>query len=199
MMETISLKEPMAAAPIEVTPARADDARAIAEVHVRSWQHAYEGLLPEEFLATLSVEKREFWWRETLVRGSPQVLVARDDEGLCGFVCFGASRDEDAPPATAEIWAIYLLPRVWSRGVGQRLWRQALARLRADGARRVTLWALAGNARAIRFYRREGFTADEASRRSFELGGVAVDEIRYLRHIEAPVGESSAAGAPTSP
>jgi ribosomal protein S18 acetylase RimI-like enzyme len=189
----------MATAPIEITTAGADDARVIAEVHVRSWQHAYEGLLPEEFLATLSVEKREYWWCETLARGSPQLLVARDDGGLCGFACFGASRDEDAPPATAEIWAIYLLPRVWSLGVGQRLWRPALARLRADGARRVMLWALAGNQRAIHFYQREGFTVDETSRRSLDLGGAAVDEIRYLRHIEAPAGESSAAVVPSAP
>lgn len=189
----------MATAPIEITYARADDGRAIAEVHVRSWQHAYLGLLPEEFLATLSVEQRESWWRETLLRGSPQVLVARDGQGLCGFVCFGASRDEDAPFGTGEIWAIYLLPRVWSRGVGQRLWRQALARLRADDFCRVTLWALVGNERAIRFYAREGFSAEKASRRSLELGGAAVDEIRYLRHIEAPAGESSAIASPSSP
>lgn len=188
----------MASAPIEITVARMEDAHAIAEVHVRSWQHAYQGLLPEQFLATLSVEQREFWWRETLARGSPQVLVARDAEGACGFVCFGASRDEDASPATAEIWAIYLLRRVWSRGVGQRLWQQALERLQAEGARRVTLWVLADNEQAIRFYQREGFSAQEASRRSLELGGVAVEEIRYLRHIEARSGESSAAGGPSS-
>lgn len=188
----------MATAPIEITPARADDARAIAEVHVRSWQNAYEGLLPEAFLATLSVEKRELWWRETLARGSPQVLVARDEESVCGFVCFGASRDEGAPPATSEFWAIYLLPRVWSRGVGRRLCGQALVQLRADGFRQIMLWVLAGNERAVRFYRREGFSADETSRRSLDLGGVAVDEIRYLRHIEAPAVASSAAVVPSS-
>jgi len=33
-----------------VRDARAEDAAAIAEVHVRAWQAAYRGLMPEDFL-----------------------------------------------------------------------------------------------------------------------------------------------------
>jgi hypothetical protein len=36
------------------------DAPAIGEVHVRSWQAAYEGLIPADFLARLSAEMRGF-------------------------------------------------------------------------------------------------------------------------------------------
>jgi hypothetical protein len=35
------------------------DARGIAEVHVRSWQTAYAGIVPDEDLAQLSVDERE--------------------------------------------------------------------------------------------------------------------------------------------
>jgi hypothetical protein len=36
-----------------------EDAEAIAKVHVASWQAAYKGLMPAEFLASLSVERRK--------------------------------------------------------------------------------------------------------------------------------------------
>jgi hypothetical protein len=35
------------------------DARGIAEVHVRSWQAAYAGIIPDEEFARLSVDQRE--------------------------------------------------------------------------------------------------------------------------------------------
>ena len=39
------------------------DARGIAEVHVRSWQAVYAGIVPDEDLARLSVDQRHEFWR----------------------------------------------------------------------------------------------------------------------------------------
>jgi hypothetical protein len=52
-----------------------NDARAIAEVHVKSWQVAYRGLLPEDFLQNLSVERREEQWRRALQNPEQVILV----------------------------------------------------------------------------------------------------------------------------
>ena len=43
-----------------------DDARGLAEVHVRSWQAAYKGQLPDDILDNLSVDQREQQWHLTL-------------------------------------------------------------------------------------------------------------------------------------
>ena len=40
-----------------VRDAELRDARGIAEVHVRSWQAAYAGIIPDEELARLSVDQ----------------------------------------------------------------------------------------------------------------------------------------------
>ena len=45
------------------TPA---DAAAIAGVHVRSWQAAYRGIVPDEVLDGLSLPDREQRWRSIL-------------------------------------------------------------------------------------------------------------------------------------
>ena len=49
-----------------VREATVDDARSIAEVHVRIWQETYVGQVPQEYLDGLSVESREARWRESL-------------------------------------------------------------------------------------------------------------------------------------
>lgn len=51
---------------IAVRQAAADDARAIAAVHVEGWRWAYRGLVPDAWLDALSVDQREAMWRATL-------------------------------------------------------------------------------------------------------------------------------------
>jgi ribosomal protein S18 acetylase RimI-like enzyme len=63
------------------------------------------------------------------------------------------------------------------------LWLRTLREMKLAGAARVTLWVLAKNERAIRFYRVAGFTEDVGSRKSIQIGGVSVDEVRYVRQL----------------
>ena len=41
-----------------IRPAKSDDALEVARVHVRSWQAAYRGLLPDDYLDDLRAEER---------------------------------------------------------------------------------------------------------------------------------------------
>jgi GNAT superfamily N-acetyltransferase len=80
-----------------------------------------------------------------------------------------------------ELYALYLLPAWWSAGVGRALMVSVLDALRGDRYRRVVLWVLADNARARRFYEREGFTVDGGTNILTGLGGVL--EVRYARDV----------------
>lgn len=161
------------------------DCRAIAEVHVGSWRQAYKHILPADYLASLSVDQREALWRNSLRQGSPQLLVARHAAGIAGFVAFGPSRDQDAVPQCAEIWALYLAPDFWSQGAGRRLWLAARERLVEQGFTTVTLWVIAGNERAIRFYRAAGFQEEPGSIKDFQRAGVRLLEVRHRQAIAA--------------
>ena len=169
---------------MKISRAVPEDAPAIARVQVRSWQVAYEGILPADYLATLTAEKREAMWREFIARGSPQLLVARDDEGIVGFAAFGPCRDENAAADRAEVWAIYVAPSHWSQGVGSQLCRETRERLVDQGYCSVSLWVLTGNTRAIQFYGRVGFVADEASTKEVIVAGNALREIRYVAELQ---------------
>jgi L-amino acid N-acyltransferase YncA len=169
---------------MNISPAASEDAAAIARVQVRSWQAAYAHLMPEDYLANLSVEKRELMWREFIPRGSPELLVARDEECVVGFIAFGPCRDEGVATTRAEIWAIYISPSHWGQGAGSLLWSRARARLTEQGYRSVSAWVLTGNERAIQFYGGVGFAVDAASAKEVVLGGAALQEIRYVGDLQ---------------
>lgn len=146
-----------------VRDATPDDARAIAAVHVHSWQDGYRDLMPAELLDGLSVDHRERAWRELLDGGDARMLVAEVDDSVAGFAAFvHRSRDDDAADGTAEIAALYVDPTCWRRGVATALLREALVRLSLSGAEEVTVWVLDGNAAGIAFYEEARFGADGA-------------------------------------
>ena len=166
----------------EATPA---DALDIAAVHVESWQVGYRGLIPDDVLAGLSVESREQWWRQTLsVPGMRGTLVAVQDTAVLGFAV--RRRRPRGRPDCGELYAMYLRPTSWRRGMGSALHAAALARLRALGYDRASLWMLAGNERALRFYRRLGWAEDGRRKVIDGPGGVRMDH-RGLGRRLAPL------------
>jgi GNAT superfamily N-acetyltransferase len=157
-----------------------DDADAIAAVHVASWQAAYAGVLPDHVLAALSVAERATRWRTRLVAPSPSTtLVAADHDDVLGFASVGPSRDPDAPsPDTGQLHAIYVDPTRWQAGIGRALFARARDLASAHGHHVLTLWVVADNARARRFYERMAMHADGAQKREV-LEGILLDAVRY--------------------
>jgi GNAT superfamily N-acetyltransferase len=170
----------------QIRPAVVDDAAAIAEMHVRSWQAGYRGLLPDDFLAGLSVDDRRRRWTERLgdPNGTVTVLVAEPDGHIRGFVSFGPSRDPGAPPEVGELIAIYVDPAYWRHHLGSTLHQRAIEMLTAQGFREATLWVLAGNERACAFYEQAGWVADGVTKTE-PWDAVTIREVRYRRQLSA--------------
>jgi GNAT superfamily N-acetyltransferase len=143
-----------------VREARPDDAAGIARVHVASWQAAYPGLVPAQRLATMSVAARTESWRRVLTtRTESSTTVFDGPAGISGFASSGRSRDL---AGWGEIWAIYVAPDHWGRGVGSALFADAMAYLASRSLPHVMLWMLEGNTRALQFYQGNGFVLDGA-------------------------------------
>ena len=161
------------------------DARAIAEVHVKSWRHVYRDQLPRSFLDALDVGRRESFWRsEVELLGQDNRPWVADAEGrVVGFVSVGPTRDDDAPVRTGEVYAIYVDPDCWDRGIGRNLLAHAVRDLRAHGYDRASLWVIELNEQARRFYDAAGWTTDGATKTD-TIGGVDVAEVRYSRSLD---------------
>jgi ribosomal protein S18 acetylase RimI-like enzyme len=167
---------------MRVRRAGVDDAAAVADVHVRSWQIGYEHVFGAEKLATLSVAARLPRWREILAGAEQVCLVAEADDGsIVGWCTVGAAREPDLENA-GEIWGIYAAPEAWGSGAGAALMAAGLEALRELGFDQASLWVLDDNPRARRFYEREGWALDDA-RKQDEFLGVAVEEVRYRRPL----------------
>ena len=65
-------------------------------------------------------------------------------------------------PSTGEVTAIYLAESAAGTGLGHELFDRIQDELRAAGFTRGSLWVLETNARARRFYEREGWRWDGA-------------------------------------
>ena len=152
-----------------VREATVGDAHGIAEVHVRTWQAAYRGLLSDGVLHGLSVETRAERWKALLAPSDAAsfTLVAEDVEEVVGFCSVVApARDDDLGPRACEVAAIYVDPGRWYSGVGTALLEAAVRRLDDGRWDEATLWVLKDNLRARRFYAKHGFTPDGALRRA---------------------------------
>jgi ribosomal protein S18 acetylase RimI-like enzyme len=169
----------------QVRPATAKDAKAVAEIHVATWQAAYVDLMPADFLTSITVEKRLKLWREAIEYSEPQVLVATSDDVVIGFTGFDRSRDAGTKSTVGEIWAMYVLPAHWGQGAGLALWDAAREGLREEGCTQVTLWVLLRNDRALRFYEKgAGFKRDMPSLRTTPFGTTRLEEIRLKRTVD---------------
>jgi GNAT superfamily N-acetyltransferase len=176
-------KRPVGTAEVLIRRATPGDARAIAEVVVAGWQAAYRGLMPNDFLDSLSVAGREAVWAEVLTRdadgGAPAWLALIDGRAV-GFVSSGPPRDDDVPRPAAEIYAIYVVPAAWRQGVGRDLLEAATNHWRDIGTDALVLWVLEDNDPARRFYEALGWRPD-GGRQLLEIAGTRLFEIRYRR------------------
>ena len=157
----------------------------MAGVHVRSWQAAYRTLLPDDYLDQLRPEDRAKTYDfASLDPVKPRTIVAADEGLIYGFATTAPSREPDLTDH-GELYALYVDPEQWGRGIGTALVSAARARLVSLGFRNAVLWVLAGNVRAERFYQIDRWAPDGLSRTD-SVWGITVDEVRYQRRLEAP-------------
>ncbi len=118
-------------------------------------------MFPVDRLARLEEgeERRAGHWRETIERATPRrhTIVVEDDGEIVGFADLGPEREDDS---IGELYAIYVLPETWGRGVGRTLMSEAVYRLRHAGFAEAVLWVLEENPRTRRFYELAGWRFD---------------------------------------
>ncbi|MFI6821746.1 GNAT family N-acetyltransferase [Micromonospora sp. NPDC050187] len=163
----------------------ADDLMAVGSLHQRSRVAAYSSFLPPEALATPTPEGMGRYWVErwSYERDDHLMTVAERDGRLVGFTYVGPDElDGVVDPHAAMLRAIHLDPAEQGRGTGRALMDDALHTMRSWGRTRATLWVLAGNVHARRFYERGGW-APEGRERDEHFGPVVTRQLRYARPL----------------
>lgn len=109
------------------------------------------------FLAPLSVEQAEAWWRATLttLRAGAIILVVRDERGIVGTVQLQPAWAPNQPHR-AEVVKLLVHRRARGAGLGAALMAAIESAARSAGFRLLTLDAKLGGV-ADRLYRRLGW------------------------------------------
>jgi GNAT superfamily N-acetyltransferase len=157
--------------------ATVEDADGIARVHIATWQAAYRGIVPDDYLDAMDVGDRTARWRNVLEHPNGPTWVAASDEAVVGWANAGPARDTDTRAAPGELYGIYVRSDWWGRGAAPPLMTEALAWLR-ERYPEATLWTLEANARARRFYEKFGWRFDGTTRQD-DRGSFVLHEVRY--------------------
>lgn len=155
-----------------VRAARVEDVAHAARVHHESSKAAYAGIPNAPTLAD-----REALWRAVLSNPDRWPYVADVDAEIVGVLIIGPA---SAAAEAGELHVIYVHPSWWGTPAAQRLIEYAHEQL-ARRFRSAVLTVLASNARARRFYERNGWELDGVKTEPDSLFGDGPTEVALYR------------------
>ncbi|NOH03488.1 MAG: GNAT family N-acetyltransferase [Chloroflexi bacterium] len=164
---------------IAIRRATVDDAQEIAAVHITAWQETYPGIVPDEFLKNLSMERRTERWTASLSDPADlyhRAIVAEMDGQVVGFSNYGPPQEKDSG-FDGELYAIYILKSVQGCGIGRMLMTEAAKGLLELGLNSMLVWVLRENVHERGFYERMG--GAYVHEKSIVIGGKELVEVAY--------------------
>lgn len=169
----------------QVREAGTDDSERLALVGAATFLETFAGLLDGSAIVEHCRKEHsaaayrgyleagaEAWLAEAVVGCAPVGFALLASSALPGSNPDGSDR---------ELKRIYSLSRMHGTGVGAALMRAAVERAMDQGAERLLLGVYAGNARAMAFYRKQGFAP--IARRRFQVGDTDYDDIVFARPL----------------
>jgi ribosomal protein S18 acetylase RimI-like enzyme len=156
-----------------------DDAKEVARIHTDSWKETYKGIVPQDFLDSLDVNKRaENWARGIQEEPSLIRLVAIFQNEVVGFVCGLNNRDNNNSSIQGELWAIYVDPRKCNRGIGKNLFSEFISKIKERNIHTIAVWVLEDNQNARKFYEKMGGKL-APYQKEIQIGGKSLVEKCY--------------------
>ena len=173
---------------IVVRPCGLGDVSTLALVGAATFLEAYAGMLEgEAILAHCRENHSEAAYRRYMAEPDCRTWIAEAAKGSAPVGYVMLTRPElplgDLAEDDVELKRIYLFSRLHGGGRGQRLIDQAIVGAREQGARRLLLGVHRENARALAFYRRNGFV--QVGVRTFRLGRSVYDDLVLGRVLQA--------------
>jgi GNAT superfamily N-acetyltransferase len=157
--------------PWTLRPAGPEDAEQVASVELEGFEgyrsFAPAGWEPPDPQAELDRA------REWLADPEVWCLLAEQDGEAAGHVAFMPARIHLNPsdePGLAHVWQLFVREPWWGSGLATVLHAEAVREAAARGFTAMRLFTPAGQARARRFYEREGWTAVGEPSDPFEFG-----------------------------
>ncbi len=163
---------------MEINVAEYNDFEAIAQLHTRSWQKYYKGILKQHYLDDEILSERRAIWQTRLTNPpfNQHILKLEDNGKLCGFVCVFGNHDF---LRGSMVDALHVDPDYQHQGIATTLltaMAEWLEHFFKDSG--VYLEVLAKNQQAIEFYEHIGGEFSQSRQWTAPCGSV-VEELIY--------------------
>ena len=153
------------------------DVEELAHVHIDSWQTTYQGILPDNYLASLNLETRKKNWLRNLDMLHSIHYAAENEEGrIIGFASGGPEQTGNCP-IQGEVYAIYLLKDYQRMGIGKKLMKATVMDLIQKQHKNLIIRALKDNP-SCAFYESIGGTIKE--NKITKMAGTELREVGYV-------------------
>ena len=133
-----------------IREAKPVDASSISRVVVDTWRTTYVGIVPQDYLDSMSYERFGSVWQDRISNTNKIwsgwfIYVAHDDyDNVVGFAGGGPKQNSDLP-FSGELGFIYLLKSYQRRGTGRRLAATVALRLKEQGHKSMLVWVFTAN------------------------------------------------------
>jgi GNAT superfamily N-acetyltransferase len=170
-----------------------DDASTLAAVLVEGFE-TYRVFAPPEFVVP-AVEEIAAMLEPRLGKPTVCILVAEEPSGsVAGYVALlpaADSRRPDPDPRLMHFWQLFVRAPWWGTGLARRLHAAACEEAASRGFAAMRLFTPAEQARARRFYEREGWRRVDGPYVDEELGLSVVEYRRDLAGFATAVPETA--------
>lgn len=158
-----------------IRKAKIQDAEDIAKVHIDTWRTTYKGIVPDEKLDNMSLERDIEMQKKFISKEEVITLVCEIEGKVIGFACCGERRD-GPEKFTGELYGLYILKEYQGRGIGNRMVEDVVDELKSRGYNSMLLWALEENS-SCRFYEKLG--GEKVGEQYLEYAGKKVKAVAY--------------------
>ena len=142
----------------QIRPAGLADVGAIVSLAMEGFE-SYREFAPAGWEPPMPNEERD-WVRARLADPAIWCVLAEDEHGPAGHVAFmsaALARRTSSETGLAHLWQLFVRPAHWGSGLASELHARALDEAARRRFSSMRLFTPAGQARARRFYEREGW------------------------------------------
>ena len=162
-------------ASMQIRPSQETDAHSISCVYIHTWQDTYLGLVPFDYLYSMSLSRLEHGFINELKSKKVISYVAEVAGEVVGFVSGGYERQGDYI-YNGEIYALYVLKNHRRQGIGAELVAALATQLNHFGIYSMLVWVLEHNPYR-RFY--EKISGIYLRKQRMPFSGEMLDTVAY--------------------
>ena len=109
---------------IQYREATKEDINTIAQIHAKSWQRHYRGILSDQYLDTEVLNDRLSVWQKRFGQLNPKqhIIIAETNRDTCGFACTYLDHDLEWG---ALLDNLHVLSEFQGKGIGKALIKQS--------------------------------------------------------------------------